>query len=440
MPFQFHELRIAAKGDSKAEQTRNAILGAAARLFRDEGYDAATLRRIAKSARMEAGSVYYHFDSKDAILSEVLRLGVWHVMNAVQNSLNDARLSGKDFRQTLEIMVDTHLTYFLRESDFTSANIRNFARLPQSIRSRHEPLRHAYTSLWDQFLSEAQTAGDIRSDIVTVPLRQFVLGAMNWSVEWYDAKRYPVRMLSERLTKLLLDGMAAKRGLALSIPTSPRKTFVNLADMAGNKAARTRAHLLSAAARVFRQKGHKAATMRDIAEEAPIEAGSIYYHFDSKEQILDEVLDIGLQTLLRGVSETISQNDPFPDSRSKIAAAISTHLEYLFQVSEFASANIRIYGQLPKEVRARHWQLRDEYSKLWDGLLREAQEAGELRSDIKVVPLRQAMLGALNWTVEWFDPEKGNREDYYTLQELIAAFQKLLLDGLQYTPPEPQER
>ncbi|MBC7032147.1 TetR/AcrR family transcriptional regulator, partial [Salmonella enterica subsp. enterica serovar Enteritidis] len=88
--------------------------------------------------------------------------------------------------------------------------------------------------------------------------------------------------------------------------------------------------------------------------------------------------------------------------------------------------------QLPKKVRARHQPIRHKYANLWDDCLRKAQEAGELRSDIKVVPLRQAMLGALNWTVEWFNPEKGQRDGYYSLSELIVMLQSLLLDGLQY--------
>lgn len=418
----------------KAEQTRALILSAAARLFRDEGYHAATMRKIAEAARMEAGSVYYHFDSKDAILDEVLRLGVRHVHDAVQKAWNEARLAGKDFRQIFASMVDAHLTYFLRESEFTSANIRNFSRLSKEMRARHRPLRQAYASLWDEFLRMAQRAGDIRSDINVVPLRQFVLGAMNWTVEWYDTNRHPVGILSERMSKLLLDGMSTRRGVPLTFPASMELETADLVDASGSKASHTRAQVLSAAARTFRDRGHKRATMRIIAQKARMEAGSVYYHYNSKEEILDEVLEIGLRALVRGVSATISQKDRFPDHRSRIAAAIRTHMEYLFRLSEFTSANIRIYGQLPKDVRARHRPIRHAYAKLWDNCLREAQEAGELRDDIKIVPLRQAMLGALNWTVEWFDPQKGCKEGYYTLDELIAMLQRLLLDGLQYQP------
>ncbi len=416
----------------KSEQTRALILSVAAKLFRDEGYSATTLRKIATAAHMEAGSLYYHFASKDAILDEILELGVQYVLNAVQEVREYCRSSGTNFRQTFASMIDTHLTHVLREGSFTSANIRNYSRLPLSRRSPHRKLRRTYTSIWDDFLAEAQKAGDIRIDIKVVPLRQFVLGAMNWTVEWYDAKRYPVSMLSERMSKLLLDGMSTAHGLPLKQPDPMELETLEVIAAEGGKASRTRAQVLSAAARIFRDRGYKAATMRDIAQEAGMEAGSIYYHFSSKDEILDEVLDIGLRALLRGVSATLLQKSQFPDHRSRIAAAIRTHMEYLFSLSEFTSANIRIYGQLPEKVRTRHQPIRHKYANLWDDCLRKAQEAGELRSDIKVVPLRQAMLGALNWTVEWFNPEKSQRDGYYSLPELIGMLQSLLLDGLQY--------
>jgi|TARA_R110000772_G_scaffold146329_3_gene256485 hypothetical protein len=115
---------------------------------------------------------------------------------------------------------------------------------------------------------------------------------------------------------------------------------------------------------------------------------------------------------------------------SQLAEAINVHMRILFARSEFTSANIRMYGQLPNEVRARHRPVRQEYAAAWDACLKRAQREGEIRSDIKVVPLRQFLLGALNWTVELFDPEKGGQDGFYTLQEMIAMQQTLLLDGI----------
>jgi AcrR family transcriptional regulator len=195
-------------------------------------------------------------------------------------------------------------------------------------------------------------------------------------------------------------------------------------------AARTRSHILSAAARVMGAYGYSASTLRQIADAAKMEAGSIYYHFESKEAILDEVLDRGLRDMVEGVSQVLIEEQSYPDFRSRIADAINAHMMFLFARSEFTSANIRMYGQLPKEMRARHRPVRQDYSGKWEECLKNAKDAGEIRDDIMIIPLRQVILGALNWTVEWFNPEKGGKAGFYTLQEMVALQQSLLLDGI----------
>lgn len=420
----------------KSVQTRRAILLAAAKLFSKEGYNATTMRRIAEAANLEAGSIYYHFKSKDQILDEVLDIGVRQLYEQIQKNVERARAEDDTFRKTFAQLVDTHLCFLLKESDFTSANIRNFPILSDKRRRAHRPLREAYAQLWRSFLQHHQDAGNLRGDISVTLVSQFILGAMNWTAEWYDSERYPVSLLSERLSELLLDGMCTKRGGTV------RKSveFIDLTDglEPAGKAERTRHQILRAAARILRESGYKAATMRRVASEAGLEAGSVYYHFGSKEKILDEVLDLGLRDLLNGVSHATAIWPNKEDHRNRIATAIATHMAYLFRASEFTSANIRIYGMLPEGIRSRHRPVRHQYAKVWGQLLREAQTAGALRSDIKVVPLRQAMLGALNWTVEWFDPGKGDQRRYYTLSAFTDLLIKMLLDGISANGSAPK--
>jgi AcrR family transcriptional regulator len=65
---------------SRSKESRAQILAAAARLFREQGYAATTLRQIAAAAGIQAGSIYYHFASKDDILIEVLDAGIAAVL------------------------------------------------------------------------------------------------------------------------------------------------------------------------------------------------------------------------------------------------------------------------------------------------------------------------------------------------------------------------
>jgi TetR/AcrR family transcriptional regulator, cholesterol catabolism regulator len=174
----------------------------------------------------------------------------------------------------------------------------------------------------------------------------------------------------------------------------------------------TRERILLEASRLFRHHGYAATTLREVADAAGIKAGSIYYHFESKEQILGEVLDKGIQAVIVAVRERVEALPKGTTSRAKVAAAIEGHLWGLLHHGDFTSANIRIYGQIPLTAKNRHRKVRREYADYWDALLDEALSRGELRQDIGATIARLFVIGALNWTVEWYNPQKGSFENF----------------------------
>ena len=197
---------VALSVPPKSQVSRDLILRVAAQLFRQQGYSATTLRQIADKAGMKAGSIYYHFDSKTAILDEILELGLQRIFDAVKASVNE--LGKGSHRNKISAAIKTHLVALLQESVYTSANIRIYGQLPERIKKRHRPLRRAYAKYWDDMLVDAQRAGEIRPEILIVPLRRFILGAMNWTVEWFDArKNSSVQDLADRTTLLIFNGI-----------------------------------------------------------------------------------------------------------------------------------------------------------------------------------------------------------------------------------------
>ncbi len=395
-------------------------------MFRDRGYTASTLRDIAAASGMKAGSVYYHFASKDEILVEILDQGLREIYDGVRAVINSGEYV--DYRAKIAAAIHAHLSLLLAHSEYTSANIRNYGQLPEAIRERHRPLRRLYAKLWETLLKDAQRAGQLREDIKIVPLRQFLLGALNWTVEWFNVERHSIDALADRCALLVLDGMGTGRSSGGSLQSTSQTAERNKFPNAHRKSDRTRQEILRAAAILFRNRGYAASTLREIAAAAGMKAGSIYYHFDSKDEILDEVLDQGVREVYDGVRAVIGSGADGADYRAKIAAAIHTHLTLLLAHSEFTSANIRIYGQLPENIRERHRPLRRAYTELWQTLSQDAQQAGQLREDIKIVPLRQFLLGALNWTVEWFDAER------HSVDELARRCTRLFFEGICVKP------
>ena len=172
-------------------------------------------------AETKAGSIYYYFDSKEAILDEVLDEGLYRIFEAVKTALKKA--GNVSHRRRIGLAIESHLAALLEASDFTSANIRIYGQLPERLKKRHRPLRRAYAKYWDRLFLDARRAGEIRADIEIVPLRVFVLGALNWTVEWFSfSNKETVRKLARRTELLIFDGVTKNAQVFIHRNTTAR--------------------------------------------------------------------------------------------------------------------------------------------------------------------------------------------------------------------------
>ncbi|MGV3492510.1 MAG: TetR/AcrR family transcriptional regulator [Ramlibacter sp.] len=192
----------------------------------------------------------------------------------------------------------------------------------------------------------------------------------------------------------------------------------------GGSALETRALILHHAARLLRENGYAAVSLRQIAADVNIKAGSIYYHFASKEEILFHVLEEGLRQIVREVDKAVAGLPPGTPFRERLRVVVRSHLHGLLQVGEFPSANIRIYGQVPEEVRRRHYVARRAFADWWDRFFAEAVKEGSLRADLNLSVVRVFVVAALNWTVEWYDPKRGS------FDALADQIYTIIADGL----------
>ncbi len=211
LPKQRPKPAMAAVALDEANDGRELILDTAARLFRQDGYAATSLRGIAAACGMRAGSLYYHFASKDEIVGEVLRIGVERVSAEVQRAVA-ALPADADARTLLHTAVRAHLSALLELHDYTSANVRIFGQVPAPIRESQIATRDAYERFWTGLLKRCARSGGWtpRRDLRLV--RMFVLSALNGSLEWFVDGRATVRQLANELTELVLDGLESRAG------------------------------------------------------------------------------------------------------------------------------------------------------------------------------------------------------------------------------------
>lgn len=170
------------------------------------------------------------------------------------------------------------------------------------------------------------------------------------------------------------------------------------------KSAATRERVLDAAARAFREHGYAATTLNDIADAAGLKTASLYYHFSSKEELVEEVLRIGTTLVLDTVKARLAALPAGASFRERLQVAVHGHLDTLLSLTDYTSADIRIIGQVPAEVRNRVWLLREEYGEIWQDMLVRAQKAGEIRAGADLGLLRMLILGTLNYATEWYKP------------------------------------
>jgi AcrR family transcriptional regulator len=156
-------------------------------------------------------------------------------------------------------------------------------------------------------------------------------------------------------------------------------------------------------------------------------SGSLYYHFDSKEEIVEAVLTVGVERAFGGTREAVAALGVGADPLARLRTAIATHLRVVLTDSAYASANLRIFGQIPEAIRARHLKLHRAYGAYWRGLFQDAADAGLIRADCDLSVIRMLTLGALNWSVEWY--RDGRRSPW-----IAAEASTMILDGIALGP------
>ncbi|MFK7917378.1 MAG: TetR/AcrR family transcriptional regulator [Ilumatobacter sp.] len=165
-----------------------------------------------------------------------------------------------------------------------------------------------------------------------------------------------------------------------------------------------RDEILAAAARVIAERGIKQATVRDIGDAAGILSGSLYYHFESKDQIV-------LELLLPSMELTHASARAIFDKHSGLGA-----LSALIRDSVLATAanpersvilrnEARIFAELP--LLAPVNELRGKIVDLWFQAIERGISDGEIRPNINAGIVARAILDGTLGASRWFD---GTRE------------------------------
>ncbi|MRW94418.1 TetR family transcriptional regulator [Duganella sp. FT80W] len=164
-----------------------------------------------------------------------------------------------------------------------------------------------------------------------------------------------------------------------------------------------RAALIEQSALLFRTKGYDNTTVRDIAAATGIQAGSWFYHFKTKQDILAAIMEQGMRHALTEV-ESIAAQPLTP--KVMLHRLVEAHLHTLLAPDHhFIAVLLYEWRSLDQASRARISALKDRYEAVWDGAIAALHQSGDWQSPSQFD--RLLIFGALNWTVQWYKPGNG---------------------------------
>lgn len=186
------------------DSPRGKLLSAAARLFRDQGFDRTTVRDIAREVGIQSGSLFHHFPTKEdilfAVMVEVIRFNTERLRAAIAGKADPAEQLRALIRAELQSIIgDT------REA--MSVLVYEWRCLTPGHQQETLVLRAIYEQLWMDALEALRRAGRLQADAFIA--RRLITGMTSWSSNWFDAHG---SLTIDQLTDIILDRVIGEHG------------------------------------------------------------------------------------------------------------------------------------------------------------------------------------------------------------------------------------
>jgi len=152
-----------------------------------------------------------------------------------------------------------------------------------------------------------------------------------------------------------------------------------------SKSERTRLRIMASAAKVFNEKGFDKTSIQDIADDAGIAKGTIYYYVDKKEDLILSLVRFAKARLFAKVEKSIGRA---PTASEKIEVVVRNHLKIIKTVGPVIPFFAQNMVSSDSRVRDTMARFRQEYLSLLESIIEEGIKSGEFR---QVNPRRAAV-------------------------------------------------
>jgi len=184
--------------------TKERIARGAASLFRKQGYAAATLRQIASAIGIKSGSIYYHFDSKQDILFQIMDSTLCELTSIVEEGITKIESP----LQKLYAAIDTHIRYHIDNLDYTYAADTEIRSLNEENLKIIIAKRKRYENIFKEIIIEVTTNSTTRiinTKLTTLALLQMCTGLSLW---FQKDGELSIQDVIDQYYQLVLSGMS----------------------------------------------------------------------------------------------------------------------------------------------------------------------------------------------------------------------------------------
>ena len=177
------------------------------------------------------------------------------------------------------------------------------------------------------------------------------------------------------------------------------------------------------AEQLFREKGFKATSMRDLATEVGIEPPSLYNHFDSKNAILENIcFDLADQFF-----EAFDLIDHSDDPATRLKKAINGHLAVIIRNMDASVVFLHEWRFLTDDKLTKYKKLRQQYEDKFCLIIEDGIKSNIFKQmDARFYCL--TLFSSMNWIYDWYNPDGK-----YQLNEICDHLYDLIVNGISKT-------
>jgi TetR/AcrR family transcriptional regulator, cholesterol catabolism regulator len=202
---------VKAKNRTRRSRPRRRdpeVLDAAARVFHQRGYAAASVQDIADELGILKGSLYHYIDTKEDLLFRLIEELHTETDAILQAVLDEPGLTPLD---RLSIYVRKEVAFSVRHSTQIAIYYRDLDQLSDGRRAVIVERRALHERFVSSMLREAQKQGDVRAAIDPQAASNLLFGAMIWTYQWYSpGGKLSPEAVGEACADFVMHGVAAR--------------------------------------------------------------------------------------------------------------------------------------------------------------------------------------------------------------------------------------